>query len=108
MKKFRIILGIYSFILTSLTIFSSFKDGLGPLTVLLIPLPLYFIFIAIKQIKKFLSLPNRDFSIDGYTDIPSTLDLRFLTTQTSPTFLFTICLFSFAISGTIIRAFILK
>lgn len=108
MKKLRTILGIYSFIFTSVTIFISLKDGLNPLIFLLIPLPLYFVAISIKQLKNFLTLPNRDFSIDGYTDIPNTLDLRFLTTQTSPTFLFTICLFSFAISGTIIRAFILK
>ena len=108
MKKFRTILGIYSFILISVTIFQKLKGGFDPLFLLLIPLPLYFIVIAIKQLKNFLTSPNRDFSIDGYTDIPSTLDLRFLTTQTSPTFLFTICLFSFAISGTIIRAILLK
>jgi|CXWL01.1.fsa_nt_gi hypothetical protein len=108
MKKLRTILGIYSFILTAVTIFSSFKDGPDLFIILLVPLPLYFIVIAIKQLKHFLTSPNRDFTIDGYSNVPSTLDLRFLTTQTSPTFLFTICLFSFAISGTVIRAFLLK
>lgn len=105
-KILRTILGTYSLFFTIFTIITDFKGVFGPFLLLLLPLPLYFIIIALQQIQRFFPNSDREFVIEGYSPLSSATNLRFLFAQTSPTFLITICLFSVAVGGTIIRTFL--
>ncbi|MEK7524797.1 MAG: hypothetical protein AAB548_00300 [Patescibacteria group bacterium] len=104
-KVFRTTLGLYSLFFTLYALITSLKNGFNPYLLLLFPLPLYFIIITIRQVRRLYHHPNHEFVIEGNTNIPAALNLRFLFRETSPSFLITVCLFSAAVGGTIIRAF---
>lgn len=114
-KAYRTVLGAYSFVFISYAIISALKNGFSPYLLnlfILAPLPLYFIIITIRELRHLYHYFDYEFVIDGYSlppaGEPTAPNLNFLFAQTSPSFLVTVCLFSTAISATIIRAFLIR
>lgn len=111
-KALRTALGVYTLIFTFYTIITALNNGFNPYLLFLFPLPLYFIIITIREVRHFYHHLDHEFVIEGYSHLPAgghtAFDLRFLFTQTSPSFLITVCLFSTAVSATIVRAFLTK